>query len=101
MSPGKVLHREFSLQYEYECVCVNQVMAHPDRLSKTAERVVEDFCWVQWDGRTQRLYYLTHSVTHTQACTTRLVRSAHCFTFIHKKMIYMPYTLQTGGMLTP
>ncbi|XP_073336377.1 gamma-secretase-activating protein isoform X1 [Pagrus major] len=42
------------------------VMAHPERLSKTAERVVEDFCWVQWDGRTQRLYYLTHNVTHTQ-----------------------------------
>ncbi|XP_062300004.1 gamma-secretase-activating protein isoform X1 [Scomber scombrus] len=36
------------------------VMANPERLSKTVERIVEDFCWVQWDGHTQRLYYLTH-----------------------------------------
>ncbi|XP_022058583.1 gamma-secretase-activating protein [Acanthochromis polyacanthus] len=36
------------------------VMANPERLSRTAERIVEDFCWVQWDGHTQRLYYLTH-----------------------------------------
>ncbi|CAN9508234.1 unnamed protein product [Ophioblennius macclurei] len=36
------------------------VMANPDRLSKTAERIVEDLCWVQWDGHTQRLYYITH-----------------------------------------
>lgn len=36
------------------------VMASPERLSRTAERLVEDFCWVQWDGHTQRLYYLTH-----------------------------------------
>ncbi|CAG5927626.1 unnamed protein product [Menidia menidia] len=35
------------------------VMANPERLNKTAERIVEDFCWVQWDGHTQRLYYLT------------------------------------------
>uniref|UniRef100_A0A8C4IQ74 Gamma-secretase-activating protein C-terminal domain-containing protein n=1 Tax=Dicentrarchus labrax TaxID=13489 RepID=A0A8C4IQ74_DICLA len=42
------------------------VMANPERLSKTAERIVEDFCWVQWDGHTQRLYYLTHNATHTQ-----------------------------------
>ncbi|KAM4569214.1 gamma-secretase-activating protein [Odontesthes bonariensis] len=35
------------------------VMANPERLSKTAERIVEDFCWVQWDGHTQRMYYLT------------------------------------------
>ncbi|RVE56751.1 hypothetical protein OJAV_G00224730 [Oryzias javanicus] len=35
------------------------VMANPERLSKTAERIVEDFCWVQWDGHTQRLHYLT------------------------------------------
>ncbi|XP_041833881.1 gamma-secretase-activating protein isoform X2 [Melanotaenia boesemani] len=35
------------------------VMANPERLSKTAERIVEDFCWVQWDGHMQRLYYLT------------------------------------------
>ncbi|XP_035003688.1 gamma-secretase-activating protein isoform X2 [Hippoglossus stenolepis] len=36
------------------------VMANPDRLVKTAERIVEDLLWVQWDGHTQRLYYLTH-----------------------------------------
>ncbi|KAK5849295.1 hypothetical protein PBY51_008946 [Eleginops maclovinus] len=42
------------------------VMANPERLLKTAERVVEDFCWLQWDGHTQRVYYLTHSATHTQ-----------------------------------
>ncbi|AWO98015.1 putative gamma-secretase-activating protein [Scophthalmus maximus] len=36
------------------------VMANPDRLSKTVERIVEDLSWVQWDGHTQRLYYLTH-----------------------------------------
>lgn len=42
------------------------VMANPERLSKTAERIVEDFCWVQWDRHTQRIYYLTHSATHIQ-----------------------------------
>lgn len=42
------------------------VMANPERLSKTAERVVEDFCWVQWDRHTQRLYYLTYNATHAQ-----------------------------------
>lgn len=42
------------------------VMANPERLSKTVERLVEDFCWVQWDGPTQRLYYLKHHVAHTQ-----------------------------------
>nr|XP_020455316.1 gamma-secretase-activating protein isoform X2 [Monopterus albus] len=36
------------------------VMAHPERLPRTAERIVEDFSWVQWDRDTQRLYYLTH-----------------------------------------
>ncbi|XP_078138178.1 gamma-secretase-activating protein isoform X1 [Centroberyx gerrardi] len=36
------------------------VMVNPERLSKAVERVVEDFTWVQWDGHTQRLYYLTH-----------------------------------------
>ncbi|XP_029902094.1 gamma-secretase-activating protein isoform X2 [Myripristis murdjan] len=43
------------------------VVVNPDRLSKAVERVVEDFSWVQWDGHTQRLYYLTHrekSVLH-------------------------------------
>ncbi|XP_072311000.1 gamma-secretase-activating protein [Eucyclogobius newberryi] len=35
------------------------VMAYPERLTRTAERIVEDLCWVQWDGHTQRLYYVT------------------------------------------
>lgn len=47
-------------------ICVNQVMANPERLSRTAERVVEEFCWVQWDRHTQRLYYLTHTAAHAQ-----------------------------------
>ncbi|KAM6896445.1 gamma-secretase-activating protein isoform 1-T1 [Lycodopsis pacificus] len=42
------------------------VMANPERLSRTTERIVEDFCWAQWDGHAQRLYYVTHDVTHTQ-----------------------------------
>ncbi|XP_074482333.1 gamma-secretase-activating protein [Sebastes fasciatus] len=37
------------------------VMANPERLSKTVERIVEDFSWVQWDGHTQRVYYVTHT----------------------------------------
>ncbi|KAM9334889.1 gamma-secretase-activating protein [Symphorus nematophorus] len=44
------------------------VMANPERLSKTAERIVEDFCWVQWDGHTQRLYYLTHNDKFLMRC---------------------------------
>ncbi|XP_055009629.1 gamma-secretase-activating protein isoform X1 [Boleophthalmus pectinirostris] len=36
------------------------VMVSPERLTRTAERIVEDLCWVQWDGHTQRLYYVTH-----------------------------------------
>ncbi|XP_054480207.1 gamma-secretase-activating protein [Anoplopoma fimbria] len=42
------------------------VMANPERLSKMTERIVEDFCWAQWDGHTQRIYYVTHNLTHTQ-----------------------------------
>ncbi|XP_070848625.1 gamma-secretase-activating protein [Chaetodon trifascialis] len=42
------------------------VMANAERLSRTAERIAEEFCWVQWDGHTQRLYYLTHHAAHTQ-----------------------------------
>lgn len=71
--PWGALHEEWSVwlhRNEYGCVCVNQVMANPERLSKTAERVVEDFCWVQWDRHTQRLYYLTHNAAHAQARTT-------------------------------
>ncbi|XP_037318212.2 gamma-secretase-activating protein isoform X1 [Pungitius pungitius] len=48
------------------------VMANPERLSKTTERIVEDFCWAQWDGHTQRLYYVARHLTHTQACATAL-----------------------------
>ncbi|CAL8242207.1 unnamed protein product [Merluccius merluccius] len=36
------------------------VMLNPERLSKLAERIVEDVSWVQWDRHSQRLYYLTH-----------------------------------------
>lgn len=59
-------------------------MANPERLSKTAERIVEDFCWVQWDGHTQRLYYLTHKVTHT--------RDLHYYTYEDTAYTYFyPY----------
>ncbi|XP_034529315.1 gamma-secretase-activating protein isoform X2 [Notolabrus celidotus] len=44
------------------------VMANPERLTKTAERIVEDFHWVQWDGHTQRLYHLTHNVKFLMRC---------------------------------
>ncbi|XP_041636582.1 gamma-secretase-activating protein isoform X2 [Cheilinus undulatus] len=44
------------------------VMANPDRLTKTAERIVEDFNWVQWDGHTQRLYYVTYNVKFLMRC---------------------------------
>ncbi|XP_068587479.1 gamma-secretase-activating protein isoform X1 [Cebidichthys violaceus] len=42
------------------------VMANPERLTRTTERIVEDFCWAQWDEHTQRVYYVTHDLTHTQ-----------------------------------
>ncbi|KAM8910757.1 gamma-secretase-activating protein isoform 2-T2 [Spinachia spinachia] len=42
------------------------VMGNPERLSKTAERIVEGFCWAQWDGHTQRLYYVAHQLARTQ-----------------------------------
>lgn len=48
---------------------VNQMMSNPDRLSRTAERVAEDFCWAQWDGRAQRIYFLTHSAPPSQSST--------------------------------
>ncbi|CAL9683089.1 unnamed protein product [Knipowitschia caucasica] len=44
------------------------VMVSPERLTKTAERIVEDFCWVQWDGHTQRLYYVTHKGKYRLRC---------------------------------
>ncbi|TKS90705.1 Gamma-secretase-activating protein [Collichthys lucidus] len=44
------------------------VMANPERLSRTVERIVEDFCWVQWDGHTQRLYCLTHNDKFLMRC---------------------------------
>lgn len=36
------------------------VMVNPERLTRTAERIVEDLSWVQWDGYTQRLYYVIY-----------------------------------------
>uniref|UniRef100_H3DMC0 Gamma-secretase activating protein n=1 Tax=Tetraodon nigroviridis TaxID=99883 RepID=H3DMC0_TETNG len=42
------------------------VMSNPDHLSRTVERVVEDFCWIQWDAHTQRIYYLTCAAPHAQ-----------------------------------
>ncbi|PWA26125.1 hypothetical protein CCH79_00015195 [Gambusia affinis] len=42
------------------------VISNPERLSRTAERLLEDFCWAQWDGHTQRLYCLTRKVAHTK-----------------------------------
>lgn len=44
-------------------------MSNPDHLSRMVERVVEDFCWIQWDGCTQRIYYLTRAAPHAQAST--------------------------------
>ncbi|KAF7649042.1 hypothetical protein LDENG_00148240 [Lucifuga dentata] len=44
------------------------VMMNPERLSKSTERIVEDFSWIQWDGNTQRLYYLTHKDTFLLRC---------------------------------
>ncbi|XP_076009263.1 gamma-secretase-activating protein isoform X2 [Genypterus blacodes] len=44
------------------------VMMNPERLSKVAERIVEDFRWIQWDGHTQRLYYLTHKDRFVLQC---------------------------------
>lgn len=52
-------------------VSLNQVMSNPDRLSRMVERVVEDFCWIQWDGHAQRIYYLTCAALHAQASTWR------------------------------
>ncbi|KAM4712116.1 gamma-secretase-activating protein isoform 1-T1 [Anableps anableps] len=44
------------------------VISNPERLSRTAERIVEDFCWVQWDGHTQRLYCLTRKDKFLMRC---------------------------------
>ncbi|XP_003972953.2 gamma-secretase-activating protein isoform X2 [Takifugu rubripes] len=44
------------------------VVSNPERLSRTAERVVEDFCWIQWDGHTQRIYYLTRQGGSEHRC---------------------------------
>ncbi|XP_040885965.1 gamma-secretase-activating protein isoform X2 [Toxotes jaculatrix] len=44
------------------------VMANPDRLPKTVERLVEDLIWVQWDGHAQRLYYLAHKDNFLLRC---------------------------------
>lgn len=52
------------------------MLANPERLSKTAERVAEDFCWVQWDVHTQRLYYLTRAVLRRRFEDVRIRRAA-------------------------
>nr|XP_043878765.1 gamma-secretase-activating protein isoform X1 [Solea senegalensis] len=44
------------------------VMANPERLAKTVERIVEDLSWVQWDGHTQRLYFLTRKDKFIMRC---------------------------------
>lgn len=53
------------------------MLVNPERLSKTAERVVEEFCWVQWDRHTQRLYYLTHNASHSQASISSHVHHSY------------------------
>ncbi|XP_051974238.1 gamma-secretase-activating protein-like [Xyrauchen texanus] len=42
------------------------VMLNSARLGR--DRVAEEFCWVQWDSDTQRLYYLTAREKHTLKC---------------------------------
>ncbi|XP_014826309.1 PREDICTED: gamma-secretase-activating protein isoform X3 [Poecilia mexicana] len=44
------------------------VISNPERLTRTAERIVEDFCWAQWDGHTQRLYCLTRKDKFVLRC---------------------------------
>ncbi|XP_008399195.1 gamma-secretase-activating protein isoform X2 [Poecilia reticulata] len=44
------------------------VISNPERMSRTAERIVEDFCWAQWDGHTQRLYCLTRKDKFVLRC---------------------------------
>ncbi|XP_027899108.1 gamma-secretase-activating protein isoform X2 [Xiphophorus couchianus] len=44
------------------------VISNPERLSRTAERLIEDFCWAQWDGHTQRLYCLTRKDRFVLRC---------------------------------
>ncbi|XP_043964557.1 gamma-secretase-activating protein isoform X1 [Gambusia affinis] len=44
------------------------VISNPERLSRTAERLLEDFCWAQWDGHTQRLYCLTRKDRFVLRC---------------------------------
>lgn len=63
------------LNMNRKLMCVMQVIANPERLARTVERIVEDFSWVQWDGHTQRLYYLTHKVTHTHTNRSERPRS--------------------------
>ncbi|XP_024913726.1 gamma-secretase-activating protein isoform X2 [Cynoglossus semilaevis] len=55
------------------------VIANPERLARTVERIVEDFSWVQWDGHTQRLYYLTHKDHYLLRCV-QFYPSHHCET---------------------
>ncbi|XP_054910785.1 gamma-secretase-activating protein [Poeciliopsis prolifica] len=44
------------------------VISNPEHLSRTAERIIEDFCWAQWDGHTQRLYCLTRKDRFVLRC---------------------------------
>ncbi|XP_047431921.1 gamma-secretase-activating protein isoform X2 [Mugil cephalus] len=61
------------------------VMANPERLSRTAERIVEDFCWVQWDGHTQRFYYLTHKEKFLLRCV-QFYPNHHCETMLELQL---------------
>ncbi|KAM9328175.1 gamma-secretase-activating protein isoform 2-T2 [Pholidichthys leucotaenia] len=56
------------------------VMANSERLLKTVERIVEDFCWVQWDGHTQRLYFLTIKEKCLLQCV-QFYQSSYCEMF--------------------
>ncbi|KAK7913611.1 hypothetical protein WMY93_013822 [Mugilogobius chulae] len=57
------------------------VMAYPERLTRTAERIVEDLCWVQWDGHTQRLYYVTLKGKYLLRCV-QFYSSHYCETVL-------------------
>ncbi|XP_030004568.1 gamma-secretase-activating protein [Sphaeramia orbicularis] len=70
------------------------VMANPEHLSKTAERIVEDFSWVQWDGHTQRLYYLTHTDRSLLQCV-QFYSNHNCET-----MLELPLELPVNSFRT-
>ncbi|XP_028306691.1 gamma-secretase-activating protein isoform X2 [Gouania willdenowi] len=70
------------------------VMANPERLSKTAERIVEDLCWVQWDGHTQRLYYLTKK-NHFLLRSVQFFPNHSCTTVMELQLDLPPSSFQT------